>query len=312
MRHFAGIAAYLLIGAAVAQEPPSPAGDRPPSVRRRGSGAPAPDPGGGYGVSDADPAILYRPPAGPDPAVPAAEAGRRIQAHIDRICRLADALGAMYREARGHEEGDGRGEYIYTRLGFTPAFEAYRNPCDNLRWSLQAVEARGSARASELRYLDEGMARWAEVDRKMEGMYREWIGILKRKRASGDDRGRDDDFLREFDLYREMQRTPRDCFRALSPGEPAPEAPAGAVVRCYAKGASGLRPVSSLVAGVPSIVEIAWAEPPDKDECEVEVAAGGGTLKLKARRIQDERRVYRTDPFLPWPADDLLGPPPPR
>ena len=302
MRCAVGIGICLMLRAVAAQEPPAVPrrdDDRPPSTRRRNSGAPAAGLGDG-----SEPEFLYHRPAGPDPVVPLDEAVRRIQAHIDHIHGRVDLLAAVYEPG-----GMSGGEYVYAKIGGTPAFRIYRNPCDSLQWSLQAVQGRGSARASELRYLDEGMQRWAPIDRKVQGMFREWADIMKKKRASGNP-GADDDFEREFNLCREMLRTSGKCFENLPGG--GPEAPAGAEVRCYAKGASGLRPVSALVAGVPSVVEIAWAEPPEKDECDVEIAAGGGTLMLKARRTKDERRVYRTAPFLPWPAEDILGPPPPR
>jgi hypothetical protein len=88
---------------------------------------------------------------------------------------------------------------------------------------------------------------------------------------------------------------------------------AGSRIRFLVEGSSGPTEVKSLAVGVPVVVELVFDRPPaGGGDRSVEITVGSDRVTLTARPVRGDPRRFRTDPVLPWPADDILGPPPPR
>lgn len=69
-----------------------------------------------------------------------------------------------------------------------------------------------------------------------------------------------------------------------------------------------LTELRELPVGIPIYVEVVYDAEPKEDTITVEITVGNKPLQLQARRGQGWS--LNTDPFLLWPKDDGLGPPP--
>jgi len=78
-------------------------------------------------------------------------------------------------------------------------------------------------------------------------------------------------------------------------------------VYLYAVTATGLQAIDDLFVGVPTIIELQFILPYDKPTFDFQISAGGDSLKLTAKQLDQHGRIYRTDPFLPVGAKSNTG-----
>lgn len=82
------------------------------------------------------------------------------------------------------------------------------------------------------------------------------------------------------------------------PCGPEPGEAKGRIV-LYGVCADGLQVIDELYVGVATVVEVQFDAESERKETPVEIAIGGQTLKLTARRYDDHGRIFRTEPIVP-------------
>ena len=88
-------------------------------------------------------------------------------------------------------------------------------------------------------------------------------------------------------------------------GDPIPMLygpPPGPHIFLYAETVQGRQSVDEFYVGVATYVEAQFDTPLDQPTVDVNLSVGGKTLKLVAKKIDDDGHIFRTDPFVPAPA----------
>ncbi len=196
-----------------------------------------------------------------------------------------------------------------TLKAYEPEFRAYLQkevPVAAKKAVLEARIGRRHAAAQEVKDRYNGLDGDPDViAKKRKSELQSVAGDLPKLRAELEKA--DDESRAIFEAYA------RKVFlKPIPSGEAEPEKPEKPEIRLLAKRKSGLTPSPCLVVGIPMVAEAVFTKAPEKPTCRIALEAGGAKLELTARATPEDAKTFRTEPFLAWPAEDILGPPPPR